>query len=56
MTVGFSALEVSYANQAKADPIRRLISIKAIDGPLHSLNAVWRFAPRDEDHTQGIFR
>jgi coenzyme Q-binding protein COQ10 len=55
MTVGFSALEVSYANQAKADPIRRLISIKAIDGPLHSLNAVWRFEPRDEDHTQVHF-
>jgi coenzyme Q-binding protein COQ10 len=55
MTVGFSALEVDYANRAKADPIRRLISIKALDGPLHSLNAIWRFEPRDENHTQVHF-
>jgi coenzyme Q-binding protein COQ10 len=55
MTVGFSALEVSYANRAKADPIRRLISIEALDGPLRFLNAVWRFEPRDEDHTQVHF-
>ncbi|MGA8747672.1 MAG: type II toxin-antitoxin system RatA family toxin [Pseudolabrys sp.] len=52
MTVGFSAFEISYANRARADTIRRLISIEALDGPLRYLNAVWRFEPRDEDHTQ----
>jgi ribosome-associated toxin RatA of RatAB toxin-antitoxin module len=31
------------------------ISIKALDGPLHSLNAIWRFEPRDENHTQVHF-
>ena len=29
-----------------------VISIKALDGPLRFLNAVWRFEPWDEDHTQ----
>jgi coenzyme Q-binding protein COQ10 len=55
MTVGFSAFEISYANRAKADPIRRLISIEASDGPVHSLNANWHFEPRDENHTQVHF-
>ena len=52
MTVGFSVFEVSYANRATADTIGRQISIKALDGPLRFLNAVWRFEPWDEDHTQ----
>ena len=53
MTVGFSVFEVSYANRATADMIGRQISIKALDGPpLRFLNAVWRFEPRDEDHTR----
>jgi coenzyme Q-binding protein COQ10 len=52
MTVGFSAFEVSYANRTTADTIGRQISIEALDGPLRFLNAVWRFEPRDEDHTQ----
>ena len=52
MTVGFSAFEVSYANRTTADTVGRQISIEALDGPLRFLNAVWRFEPRDEDHTQ----
>jgi coenzyme Q-binding protein COQ10 len=52
MTVGFSAFEVSYANRTTADRVGRRISIEALDGPLRFLNAVWRFEPRDEDHTQ----
>ena len=52
MTVGFSAFEVSYANRTTADTVGRQISIEALDGPLRFLDAVWRFAPRDEDHTQ----
>jgi coenzyme Q-binding protein COQ10 len=52
MTVGFSAFEVSYANRTTADRVGRRVSIEALDGPLRFLNAVWRFEPRDEDHTQ----
>jgi coenzyme Q-binding protein COQ10 len=52
MTVGFSALEVSYANRTTADKIGRQISVEALDGPLRFLNAVWSFEPRGEDHTQ----
>ncbi|HEY6860603.1 MAG TPA: type II toxin-antitoxin system RatA family toxin [Pseudolabrys sp.] len=52
MTVGYSVFEVSYANRTTADTIGRQISIEALDGPLRFLNAVWRFEPRDADHTQ----
>ena len=52
MTVGFSAFEVSYANRTTADTAGRQIRIEALDGPLRFLKAVWRFEPRDEDHTQ----
>ena len=52
MTVGFSVFEVDYANRTIADMIRRQISIEALDGPLRFLNAIWRFEPRDEHHTQ----
>jgi len=52
MTVGFSVFEVSYANRTTADTIKRQIRIEALDGPLRFLNAVWRFEPRDADHTQ----
>jgi coenzyme Q-binding protein COQ10 len=52
MTVGFSALEVSYANRTTADTIGRQISVESLDGPLRFLNAVWSFEPRGEDHTQ----
>ena len=52
MTVGFLAFEVSYANRTTADAIGGKISIEALDGPLRFLNAVWRFEPRDENHTQ----
>ena len=52
MTVGFSVFEVSYANRTTADTAGRRIRIEALDGPLRFLIAVWRFEPRDEDHTQ----
>ena len=55
MTVGFSAFEVSYANRTTADTAGRQIRIEALDGPLRFLKAVWRFEPRDEDHTQAAF-
>jgi coenzyme Q-binding protein COQ10 len=52
MTVGFSVFEVSYANRTTADSIGRKIRVEALDGPLHFLDAVWTFEPRDESHTQ----
>lgn len=52
MTVGFSALEVGYANRTTADPAGRRISVDALDGPLRHLHALWRFEPRDERHTE----
>jgi coenzyme Q-binding protein COQ10 len=52
MTVGFSAFEVGYSNRTTGDAIGRRISVEALDGPLRYLRAVWRFEPRDEDHTQ----
>lgn len=52
MTVGFSVFEVGYANRTTADAIGREIRVEALDGPLHFLNAVWTFQPRDESHTE----
>jgi len=52
MTVGFAALEVSYANRTTADPTSRRISVDALDGPLRHLHALWRFEPRDDNRTE----
>jgi ribosome-associated toxin RatA of RatAB toxin-antitoxin module len=52
MTAGLSAFEVSYANRTTAARVGRWISIEALYGPLRFLNAIWRFEPLDEDHTQ----
>ena len=52
MTVGFSAIAVGYANRTTADAIGRRINVEALDGPLRYLKAVWRFEPRDDNHTQ----
>lgn len=51
MTVGFSALEVSYANRTVADTTARRIDIVASDGPLRYLRALWRFEPHVETYT-----
>jgi coenzyme Q-binding protein COQ10 len=48
MTVGLSALRVSYANRTTGDLINRRIAISSIDGPLRSLDAAWRFDPETE--------
>lgn len=52
MTVGFSAIAVGYASRTTADAIGRRIDVEALDGPLRYLRAVWRFEPRDEEHTR----
>lgn len=55
MTVGFSALEVGYANRTVADAAARRIDVAALDGPLRFLRAAWRFEPQDETHTRVEF-
>jgi len=55
MTVGFSALEVSYANRTVANSAARRIDIEALDGPLRYLRALWRFEPQIETHTWVYF-
>jgi coenzyme Q-binding protein COQ10 len=52
MTVGLSALQVSYANQTNGDFAARTIKVKAIDGPLRWLRVVWRFNPAGDDATE----
>jgi coenzyme Q-binding protein COQ10 len=52
MTVGFLVFDINYANRTTANKIGRQIRIDALDGPLRFLKAVWRFEPRDKDHTQ----
>jgi coenzyme Q-binding protein COQ10 len=53
MTVGLSALHVSYANRTIADRKERQISVEAIDGPLRYLKVVWTFNP-DGDEWTGV--
>jgi coenzyme Q-binding protein COQ10 len=48
MTVGLPPLRVSYANRTTGDRATRRIEVSSIDGPLRSLNAVWRFDPETE--------
>jgi coenzyme Q-binding protein COQ10 len=48
MTVGLSALRVSYANRTTGDLMNRRIAISSIDGPLRALDAAWRFDPETE--------
>jgi len=55
MTVGISALHVSYANRTLADPETRRIRVDAVDGPLRHLKAVWKFAPEGEQATEVEF-
>jgi coenzyme Q-binding protein COQ10 len=52
MTVGLSALQVSYSNRTNGDFAARTIKVEAIDGPLRRLRAVWRFNPDGDDRTE----
>jgi coenzyme Q-binding protein COQ10 len=49
MSVGLSALEVSYANRTVGDLAARRIDVEAIDGPLRHLHVVWTFEPDGDD-------
>lgn len=52
MTVGLSALHVSYANRTVADLTKRQITVDALDGPLRYLKAVWAFEPDADGGTE----
>lgn len=51
MTVGLSALQVSYANRTVGDFGERQIGVASIDGPLRYLRVLWKFNPVDDDCT-----
>lgn len=55
MSVGFSALEVSYANRTIGDLAARRIDVEAIDGPLQYLHVVWKFEPDGDDYSRVEF-
>jgi coenzyme Q-binding protein COQ10 len=52
MTVGLSALRVSYSNRTNGDFAGRIIKVEAIDGPLRYLKVVWRFTPLGDHRTR----
>jgi coenzyme Q-binding protein COQ10 len=52
MTVGLSALRVSYSNRTHGDFAGRVIKVEAIDGPFRFLRVVWRFTPRADHRTR----
>jgi coenzyme Q-binding protein COQ10 len=55
MIVGFSALEVGYANRTIGDVATRRIDIEAIDGPFRYLKAAWSFDPEDDHRSKVRF-
>jgi coenzyme Q-binding protein COQ10 len=55
MTVGVSALHVSYANRTLADLRERRITVESVDGPLRHLRAVWEFTPDGDEWTNVSF-
>jgi coenzyme Q-binding protein COQ10 len=55
MTVGISALRVSYANRTVADAPGRRIDVRAIDGPVRRLDVAWTFNPDGEMATDVDF-
>jgi coenzyme Q-binding protein COQ10 len=55
MTVGVSALRVSYANRTIADLPGRRIDVHAIDGPVRRLDVAWTFNPDGETATDVDF-
>ena len=56
MTVGLSALHVSYTTRTIADHSTRMISLDSIDGPLRQLRAAWTFDPDTDGGTEVGFR
>lgn len=52
MTVGVSALTVSYVNRTVVDLQGRRISVSAADGPLRRLDVLWTFSPKTETTTE----
>jgi coenzyme Q-binding protein COQ10 len=55
MTVGISALRVSYANRTVGDRDRRRIDVDALDGPLRYLKVAWEFHPQADETTEIAF-
>jgi coenzyme Q-binding protein COQ10 len=55
MTVGFAAVNVSYATRTVGDTDLRRITVEAIDGPLRRLHAVWQLTPIGDDRTEIAF-
>ena len=55
MTVGWSALQVGYANRTVADYDRRSIKVDAIDGPFRYLRVAWDFEPQSRERTTVSF-
>jgi coenzyme Q-binding protein COQ10 len=55
MTVGLSALHVSYANRTIADLPGREIKVHAVDGPLRRLDVTWTFKPAGDKATDVAF-
>src|SRR4029453_6063218 len=55
MTVGMSAIEVSYANRTVANAAAREIIVCAIDGPFHYLRVLWKFRPDGDEWTEVEF-
>ena len=55
MSVGVSALQVSYVNRTIGDPVARRIDVQALDGPFRRLAVVWRFEPLEERRTRVDF-
>jgi coenzyme Q-binding protein COQ10 len=51
MTVGVAGLYVSYASRITGDAGARRIEVKAFEGPLRRLDAVWTFEPDGEEWT-----
>ena len=52
MTVGVAGFSVSYASRTTGDAVARRIEVKALDGPLRRLDALWTFEPDGEERTR----
>jgi coenzyme Q-binding protein COQ10 len=56
MTVGVSAIRVSYVNRTVAAREERRITVDAADGPLQSLRCLWQFTPDGDEWTEVSFK
>jgi len=52
VTAGVAGFDVSYDNRIIGDAAARRIEIKALDGPLRRLDALWTFAPDGNEWTR----